>query len=80
LNIYNNWCIFTIKEYFMSKIIGSCGHELSKNEDDYLISWRSQTRDCEESISYGSICENCEKIYKKENIFLDKKLISKDLD
>ena len=53
-------------------IIATCGHELKNDEFDYSYSWKAETRDCRPATAYGSLCDKCAKIYKKEKILLKK--------
>jgi len=49
-------------------IIATCGCKIPEARYDILHEWDSETRDCKPCVNFGSLCENCEKLYKKENI------------
>lgn len=51
----------------MSKIVLSCGHEITNFADAYNVLIKSTDRRGSKAISYSTVCEHCRDKYAIEN-------------
>jgi len=56
-------------------IIATCGCTLTDDDGEdgmgHQVNWKSETRDCQPSVSYGTLCNKCLKQYREWGIVLE---------